>query len=957
MPAPELASLSFRGEWRRYQQLALDAFERDRAAGKRRTHIVAPPGSGKTLLGVEIVRRLGERALVLVPNSAIQAQWPEAAAKFAGGAGVVAADPTAPVACLTYQAFAQLDDPGAALARLAERRWVAERAAATGDVPERVEADARAWTGAASARRAGDLARITASIKREIARGELAGVDLADLLSPTARQRIGDLHGVGTIVLDECHHLASLWGYVVRTLLTELGGAYVVGLTATPPDALTTEESELYAELLGPVDFTVPTPAVVRDGYLAPYQELAWLTRPLESEEQWLREHDLRFQELVTRLHDDEEGPLSFPAWVLTRLRERARSERDHGEVSWAGFQRANPSLARAGVRFLASAGLALPPGVPRGEGYREQPDLDDWVALLEDYALRRLRADPAPAAAARYDAIAAALRDLGFQLTRRGVRRGASEVDRLLTSSGAKALGLVEVVACEADARGDALRALVLVDAELERRQTSEELVGVLDAAAGTAPGVLRALADDLRTAPLRPLLVSGRGLRCAPRDADALIAALAIDGVRAQPEHGLVQLVGSGPGWQPRTWVAAATRAFERGSTQVLVGTRALLGEGWDALCVNVLVDLSAATTGVSVQQMRGRSLRLDPADLEKIASNWDVVCLAPGLARGTADYERFVRKHLHLFAPSEDGEIEAGPSHVHPALSPFAPPPPSAFDELNRTQAARAAAHAEARRRWRIGEPYSAEVLQTLVVRPQREAAAARASESPPEYPVDQRGPFAAGAAVAVASAAIAVSAHTPELLAGLAAAPVALAWAAARLRASRDRLPNVPPLELVARAVADAYVELGELSRKAAASLAIEPRASGYLRCFLRDASPDESVRYAAALDEALSVADAPRYLVTRLVPDPRRSALALLGRTLLLRPPFARRLSPVPDDLGRTRARAETYARAWRRWLGPSELVFAQRTEAGREARAEAAAAAEEWETQRREVWT
>jgi superfamily II DNA or RNA helicase len=250
-PAPEVASLSFGGEWRRYQQLALDAFERDRAAGKRRTHIVAPPGSGKTLLGVEIVRRLGERALVLVPNSAIQAQWPEAAALFAGGAGIVAPDPAAPVACLTYQALAQLDDPGAALTQLAERRWTAERAAATGEQAERVEADARGWTGAAAARRARDLARITASIKRQIARGELAGVGLRDLLSPTARQRIDGLRGAGTVVLDECHHLASLWGYVVRTLLAELGDAHVVGLTATPPDALTTEESELYAELLG----------------------------------------------------------------------------------------------------------------------------------------------------------------------------------------------------------------------------------------------------------------------------------------------------------------------------------------------------------------------------------------------------------------------------------------------------------------------------------------------------------------------------------------------------------------------------------------------------------------------------------------------------------------------------------------------------------------------------------
>jgi len=68
-----LRPLAFPGRWRRYQELALEAFERDRAAGRRSTHLVAPPGSGKTLLGMEIVRRLGHRSLVLWPNSAVQA--------------------------------------------------------------------------------------------------------------------------------------------------------------------------------------------------------------------------------------------------------------------------------------------------------------------------------------------------------------------------------------------------------------------------------------------------------------------------------------------------------------------------------------------------------------------------------------------------------------------------------------------------------------------------------------------------------------------------------------------------------------------------------------------------------------------------------------------------------------------------------------------------------------------
>jgi len=293
--APMLEDLRFDGEWRRYQKLALAAFERDRKAGRRRTHIVAPPGSGKTLLGIELARRTGRRALVLAPNSAVQMQWMRAVRSFTDTPEIVATDPASPgweLLCLTYQSLAQLDDPEVALGRLAAARWAAERAAATGRDAEAIDREAAGWgpTHPAAERRRRELARLGASIKREIAQGRHEGVRLADLLAAPARERVRRLAAaqVGAVVLDECHHLASLWGYVVRTAVERLGDVHVVGLTATPPDELTREESELYEALLGPVDFTVPTPAVVREGFVAPFQELAWLTRPLQSEAEWV---------------------------------------------------------------------------------------------------------------------------------------------------------------------------------------------------------------------------------------------------------------------------------------------------------------------------------------------------------------------------------------------------------------------------------------------------------------------------------------------------------------------------------------------------------------------------------------------------------------------------------------------------------------------------------------------
>ena len=65
----------FAGQLRPAQRDAAEAARRDLEAGRKRIHIVAPPGSGKTVLGLylwsELIRRT---AVVLSPNSAIQAQ-------------------------------------------------------------------------------------------------------------------------------------------------------------------------------------------------------------------------------------------------------------------------------------------------------------------------------------------------------------------------------------------------------------------------------------------------------------------------------------------------------------------------------------------------------------------------------------------------------------------------------------------------------------------------------------------------------------------------------------------------------------------------------------------------------------------------------------------------------------------------------------------------------------------
>jgi superfamily II DNA or RNA helicase len=59
--------------WRTYQERFLKDFKSH--ASDDHLHVVAPPGSGKTVLGLEMMRRVNQKTLVLAPTITIRNQW------------------------------------------------------------------------------------------------------------------------------------------------------------------------------------------------------------------------------------------------------------------------------------------------------------------------------------------------------------------------------------------------------------------------------------------------------------------------------------------------------------------------------------------------------------------------------------------------------------------------------------------------------------------------------------------------------------------------------------------------------------------------------------------------------------------------------------------------------------------------------------------------------------------
>jgi len=708
---------------------------------------------------------------------------------------------------------------------------------------------------------------------------------------------------VGLVILDECHHLMGHWGRVLADAHDLLDQPVVVGLTATPPDrdGKPPEDVERYDEFFGPVDYEVPVPAVVKDGFLAPYQDLAYFVRPTSEELQYLATVDGEFHEVVRLLcgdlrRDGDPEPVEhvcsepLPAWLERVLKAR---ELPTGPVKdWTAFERRDPELARAGPLFLISRGVPLPPEIPPPDEAILDPqaqELDLLVPVLDRYIRHRLQRSEDPADHALAERAIAKLRLLGVQITETGSRACASPVGRVMAYSTAKTRALLPILKKEMATLGETIRAVVIADYE-KTSAVAAEVSHLLDEEAGGAVAAFRSLLSDPETDHLDPVLVTGSTVLVDDDLAERFEAEakqwLATKGyspeLRYQEEDGFHVLTGSGEEWCPRVYVRMITDLFQRGVTRCLVGTRGLLGEGWDANKINVLVNLASVTTSMSVNQLRGRSIRLDPDVPDKLANNWDVVCIAPEFAKGLDDYRRFIARHKTIYGLTDDGAIEKGVGHVHAAFTELKPEGlEGSLHVLNDDMLDRVERRAEFRKLWRIGEPYHPEPIRTLEIHEVGEEAGGG-------FP-----PFSGSRQ----------------------------AWTGSSLSLA------------VGHAVLGALRDARLLKRRY--RLHVGDRAGGYVRLFLERALPEDSALFTEAIREALAPLDRPRYVIPRFADEVTDTWVSGLLPELFARY-FRRRqrrmamLHAVPSVLAKKKELADVYTEHWNRHVSPGEALYAHR---------------------------
>ena len=109
----------------------------------------------------------------------------------------------------------------------------------------------------------------------------------------------------------------------------------------------------------------------------------------------------------------------------------------------------------------------------------------------------------------------------------------------------------------------------------------------------------------------------------------------------------------------------VHIVTQIFQRGEIEVLIGTKSLLGEGWDAPAINSLILASFVGSFVLSNQMRGRAIRTQNGNGDKTGNIWHLVCIDPTSPTGGDDFDLLKRRFRSFEGVSfkEEPGIENG------------------------------------------------------------------------------------------------------------------------------------------------------------------------------------------------------------------------------------------------------------------------------------------------------
>ena len=422
---------------------------------------------------------------------------------------------------------------------------------------------------------------------------------------------------VGLIILDEAHHLKENWCQTLEAVLKSVAGAKVISLTATPPYDVSNREWKKYIELCGEIDTEITIPELVREDSLCPHQDYVYFNFPTKKQlgviEKYREERNKIFIELCE----------SNKFVTAISLHSGIINLDEHIDYFLNDFDYYISMRS-----FLAYRGVSTAEQVGKKEIKIPNFNLRYMEILLTNCLFTDKNS---------YKDFADYFKDVKRKLNEVGAIQ-ESKV-RLIDNKGTKLLvtqnigklnSINEIISSEYEFMQDKLKMVIVTDYIREDIYEIQDDVEVN--AIGAIP-IFKSIRGKLEDK-VNIVVLTGRVVIVPTNMREALME---ICNKRAITEVEITELAYdfaySKVAFSEKIkkyMVSIITELFENNDIQVLIGTGALIGEGWDAPFVNTLIMATFISSFVTSNQIRGRAIRVNKDDKNKVANVWHLVCL---------------------------------------------------------------------------------------------------------------------------------------------------------------------------------------------------------------------------------------------------------------------------------------------------------------------------------------
>ncbi len=572
--------IKFKYSWRPYQQNVLD--EVTKHIRDNKIHIVAAPGSGKTVLGLELARSFKNAVLILSPTLTIKHQWMD---RFV---------------TLFMPEGSDIPD------------WISD------DIYDLKYFNSVTYQGLHYAYKKKKMRKVKNedTDDEELFEEELkqdTDINCYDIVEEIKKKNIK------TIVLDEAHHLKSEWWKSLSDVIKQLEGITLVSLTATPPYDVEYSSWKKYMELCGPIDAEISVPELVAVDNLCPHQDYIYFNYPTKEEKEYIAKYKRDIQDLEKSLTNNQkfvDAISNHPYILYTQKYESEILE--------------NPKYYSSMIIFLNSSNVHIDRSKVKILGHNKKiPKLDlEWLQILLQNCIFDDRENYL-----KYEdtieKIESQINEIGCIDKKQIMLTENKNLQKYFVNSIGKLNSINEIVKIEIESLKEELRMVILTD--FIRKEYLEDPTMKLNKL-GVFPIFINLLNEnpDINVAILTGSLFS------IPKEKKELLIEecinLGIDEKKItftqlpiNENYLIVKTVDS----YRNQLMKSIAKLFSSGQINIIIGTKSLLGEGWDEPSINSLILASFVGSYMLSNQMRGRAIRTND-NPRKTANIWHLVCI---------------------------------------------------------------------------------------------------------------------------------------------------------------------------------------------------------------------------------------------------------------------------------------------------------------------------------------